>query len=75
MAWVGHEFWWIPLIEFELNQANGAENDPGGEDGRNRLALFKKKSIAVKGAKPQGISKSRREVTTRSKRSKKRSRG
>jgi hypothetical protein len=34
-------------------------------------ALFKKKSIAVKGAKPQGISKSRREVTTRSKRSKK----
>ena len=37
-------------------------------------ASSKKKSIAVKGATPQGISKSRRE-TKRSKRSKKRSRG
>jgi hypothetical protein len=61
----------LPLHEPPLrNPSNGSKPYPSGL--RNR-APPKKKSIAVKGAKPRGISKSGHEGTNRPKRSKKRS--
>ncbi|PMD59666.1 uncharacterized protein K444DRAFT_630064 [Hyaloscypha bicolor E] len=57
-----------PLHEPPLRNPSNA-NKPNSSGPRNRVPP-RKKSIAVKGAKPQGISKSRLEETNRSKRSK-----